>query len=131
MENNVNNIIQPLSEGLICDNPNCDFEDMSIKFSDYKNWINKPCPKCGDNLLTEEDYNEATKLINTVNLINSLTKEELAILESLVDIEKLKVTDLLKDLVNVELSDISKDKVKVTIGTHKGLKIKSIEKWKE
>ena len=46
--------------GIKCDNTKCDYEDMSIKYSDYEAWLNKPCPKCGDNLLTEKDY-EFTK----------------------------------------------------------------------
>ena len=42
--------------GLKCDNPDCDFVDMSIEYEDYKNWVNKPCPKCGAILLTKFDY---------------------------------------------------------------------------
>ena len=43
-------------KGIKCDNPKCDFVDMSVKFEDYKDWVNKPCPKCGANLLTEIDF---------------------------------------------------------------------------
>lgn len=42
--------------GLKCDNPDCDFVDMSIPINDYKKWVNAPCPKCGANLLTKQDY---------------------------------------------------------------------------
>jgi hypothetical protein len=41
-------------KGIKCDN--CDYADMEVPFSDYTNWINKPCPKCGENLLTQQDY---------------------------------------------------------------------------
>lgn len=37
-------------KGIKCDNPECDFKDMSVNFEDYKNWVNRPCPKCGTNL---------------------------------------------------------------------------------
>lgn len=58
--------------GIKCDNPNCDFVDMSVKFENYDKWLNKPCPKCGENLLTEEDYENTKFIINTVNLMNSI-----------------------------------------------------------
>jgi hypothetical protein len=42
--------------GIKCDTPTCDYNDPSVKVEDYKDWVNKPCPKCGGNLLTEQDY---------------------------------------------------------------------------
>lgn len=58
--------------GIKCDNPNCDFVDMSVKFEDYDKWLNKPCPKCGQNLLTKEDYENTKFIIDTVNLMNTI-----------------------------------------------------------
>jgi predicted RNA-binding Zn-ribbon protein involved in translation (DUF1610 family) len=56
--------------GLKCDNPNCDYNDMSIPTSDYKKYVNYPCPKCGANLLTKADY-RSFKIINgLVRVIN-------------------------------------------------------------
>ena len=49
--------------GLKCDNPNCNYKDMSIKVEDYKNWINAPCPRCGESLLTQEQYDETQKFV--------------------------------------------------------------------
>ena len=43
-------------KGIKCDNPNCDYRDDSIKKEDYLSFVNKPCPKCGSNLLTQKDY---------------------------------------------------------------------------
>lgn len=43
-------------EGIQCDNKSCNYEDMSVKSKDYESYIDKPCPKCGSNLLTEADY---------------------------------------------------------------------------
>ena len=43
-------------QGLKCDNPECDFVDLTIPRADYESSIGKPCPKCGESLLTQEDY---------------------------------------------------------------------------
>ena len=62
--------ITSIGGGLKCDNPDCDFSDMSIPTSKYKEYINCPCPKCGANLLTKADY-RASKIINgLVRVIN-------------------------------------------------------------
>jgi ssDNA-binding Zn-finger/Zn-ribbon topoisomerase 1 len=44
-----------LSTGLKCDNPKCDWNE-TIKVEDHKKWIGKPCPKCGEVVLTQQDY---------------------------------------------------------------------------
>jgi len=41
-------------KGLRCDNPKCDYVNDDILFENYV--VGQPCPKCGDNLLTQEDY---------------------------------------------------------------------------
>ncbi len=56
--------------GLKCDNPDCDWIDMSIPIKDYKKWINAPCPKCGSNLLTKQDYKMVKVLNGLVRVIN-------------------------------------------------------------
>lgn len=38
--------------GLKCDNKECDYQDDTIRYEEYKKYINAPCPKCGHNLLT-------------------------------------------------------------------------------
>lgn len=58
--------------GLKCDNPNCNYHDDSISVNDYPNYINKPCPYCGCNLLTEADYKSVKRILKTVNTINRL-----------------------------------------------------------
>jgi hypothetical protein len=54
-------------KGIKCDNPKCDWKDMSIEWIDFdttvKEWLNKPCPKCGANLLTEEDVESTRKML--------------------------------------------------------------------
>lgn len=54
---------------LVCDNPDCDFR-CEIESSKYHEAINAKCPKCGENLLTLEDYNLYLKMIKTVNWVN-------------------------------------------------------------
>lgn len=70
-----NDIVKVIQWGLVCDNPSCDWRDDTIKFKEYKKWINAPCPKCGQNVLTEHDMENALKLnfaIQIVNLKNKL-----------------------------------------------------------
>ena len=38
--------------GLKCDNPSCDYSNPDIPFEQYEQFINCPCPKCGQSLLT-------------------------------------------------------------------------------
>lgn len=59
-------------KGIICDNPGCDYRDDSVEFKDYKAWLNKPCPKCGTNLLTKEDVRTIKRLIRYTKVINFL-----------------------------------------------------------
>lgn len=56
--------------GLKCDNPLCDYIDMSIPVSDYKNLVNAPCPKCGANLLTKGDYRAFKIIRGIIRVIN-------------------------------------------------------------
>ena len=55
-----------------CDNPECDYtvpyEDTSK--DDLSMFVNKPCPKCGENLLTIDDYLQHQTLMKVVNFIN-------------------------------------------------------------
>jgi hypothetical protein len=63
--------------GLQCDSPNCDYEDMSVPFSDYEKSIGKPCPKCGENLLTQEDYDKVIQMVDAAEMLNMFSPEEL------------------------------------------------------
>lgn len=57
--------------GIKCDA--CDYYDMSVKVDEYPKWINKPCPKCGENLLTEADYNNVKMLMEITKIVNKVT----------------------------------------------------------
>lgn len=66
------NALEINMSGLKCDNPTCDYVDMSIDAKDYEKWVNVKCPKCGEILLTEADYNNAKFLLEIVNLGNKI-----------------------------------------------------------
>jgi ssDNA-binding Zn-finger/Zn-ribbon topoisomerase 1 len=56
-----------------CDNPNCDYNipNETKKFDeDISSYVNAPCPKCGENLLTERDYRDSVSLVKKINWIN-------------------------------------------------------------
>ena len=66
-------MVQPITatpKGIKCDNNECDYEDMSVDPADYPNWVNKPCPKCGSNLLTEEDFSLFKGIMEMIDNIN-------------------------------------------------------------
>lgn len=48
--------------GIKCDAPGCGFRDDTVEAAHFEQWLNKPCPKCGANLLTQADY-DLVKLI--------------------------------------------------------------------
>ena len=55
---------------VVCDKLGCDYEEFYSESSLLKTYINKPCPKCGENLLTEKDYKDYQILMGTINFIN-------------------------------------------------------------
>lgn len=58
--------------GIKCDNPNCDYNDMTVRVENYDKWLNKPCPKCGENLLTEKDYESVKMLMSFAESMNNI-----------------------------------------------------------
>lgn len=75
--------------GLKCDNSQCGWSDMTIKFEEYKKYLNSSCPKCGENILTEDDYNETCNIIKSMvvfqkmdsnsiqNIIDRMSEEDM------------------------------------------------------
>ena len=57
-------------QGIKCDTPDCNFEDPTVELENYKNWLNKPCPHCGANLLTQEDMNAVKAMIVLIDALN-------------------------------------------------------------
>lgn len=55
--------------GIKCDNPQCSYHNESVKLEEYPQWIDKPCPICGENLLTKENYDACMIYIDTLTKI--------------------------------------------------------------
>jgi len=111
MEKQPNVIVS--SGGVKCDNKSCDYIDKTATVERYSEYLNKPCPKCGENLLTEEDYNLAQQLNALATFMNSLTQEQI---------------DELNKAQGVELNPKLKNKkVSVTFNAHKSISIDKIE----
>ena len=47
-----------------------DYYDTTVNVKEYKDWVNKPCPKCGSNLLTEADYKTTKNVIFYTTIFN-------------------------------------------------------------
>jgi len=62
--------------GIGCDNKFCDFVDANVTVGELKDWLNKPCPKCDSNLLTEEDYARSQKVLDAYNIAQQMTPEQ-------------------------------------------------------
>lgn len=58
--------------GIKCDNAECNYRDDDVKFEDYHLWVNKPCPLCGSNLLTEKDYKLCKRMMKLNNIFNKI-----------------------------------------------------------
>jgi|SaaInlStandDraft_4_1057021.scaffolds.fasta_scaffold107247_3 hypothetical protein len=56
--------------GIKCDNPSCDYTNEEVALDEYENWLNKPCPCCGENLLTEDDFNTVKLMVAMVQIAN-------------------------------------------------------------
>lgn len=72
--------------GIKCDTQGCDYRDDSVKVEDYSDWLNKPCTKCGGNLLTQADYDNVQTMLAVAKMMNSIfpaptEHEELAALK--------------------------------------------------
>lgn len=75
--------------GIKCDNEACDYRDDSVQFVDYPQWLDKECPNCGDNLLTQEDYDTCLYFINLSKIITERFPE---------GIDEEKVVDMMKSM---------------------------------
>ncbi len=58
---------------IMCDNKECDFKipnESKNPNQDTRHFINHPCPECGENLLTEQDYLMSQKMLRNIDWIN-------------------------------------------------------------
>lgn len=64
-------IIETSQESMVvCDNPDCDFTVPAYLKLNIKRFINVECPHCGENLLTQEDYDKWVALHEVNDFIN-------------------------------------------------------------
>ena len=115
--------------GIKCDNPDCGWRDDTVTYDDYERWLNAPCPKCGENLLTKEDYDNIIGILETIKYVNSLSPEAIEEVYKSVDVEMLKENQLIKDATGLEnLSNANPDELySFTIDSHNGVKISDIK----
>ena len=113
--------------GLVCDNPNCDYKNENVLFEDYSEWLDKPCPKCGENLLTQEDYENARLLHLSIDIVNSLSEEELEFFNKAFQEKGFPDLPIFEDVQDLKFNSTNGN-VLVEVGTHKEIKIKSIKK---
>lgn len=58
--------------GIKCDNKNCNYKNENVRYGEFDAWLNKPCPKCGQNLLTEADFKSMKYLIKITAFLNKI-----------------------------------------------------------
>ncbi len=116
------NIEKVSEDTLKCDNEKCGYVE-SVPMDKWMEYINKPCPKCGENLLTIEDYNNALQVMMMAGFINSLSPEELKEFADGVNVD-----DLPEDLAS-KLKELGEeDSAVMSISTHKKIEISDIKK---
>lgn len=94
-----------------CDNSPCDFIEYMDKI-DPVIWLNKPCPKCSSNLLSEDDYIAYVKYQQAVAAMERLDPSKLS------ELEDLAIDVLEKSGIDTDDVDASID-----ISFHDGIKI--------
>ena len=101
-----NKVVNTSISGIKCDADGCDYRDDDVAVEQYNEWLNKPCPMCGANLLTEED-------LAVVNAFTTITNEVNSLMESL-GIES--PSDAERKVVRVELNGTGFDGMEITDG---------------
>lgn len=119
--------IELASIGLKCDNPVCDWKEETIKVADLKDWINAKCPKCNQNVLTLEDYNNTMLVMATADLLNKFTIEELEEMSKGKTIDDIKLHAMIKDAKGLEHLVNPNELVIMFVGTHKKVTIKEFK----
>lgn len=67
----IRKLIQKEQQSLVvCDNKECDYTVPYSDDDDIIVYVNKPCPKCGQNLLTIQDYIAHKNIMKYINWIN-------------------------------------------------------------
>ncbi len=92
--------IEKEETGLMCDNPNCDWRDETIKDCDYPNWLNQRCPKCDEIVLTQEDNDRYFEFKQFLNLI-----KDIEIPDNDLPTQKYEITTSFHKALNIEINE--------------------------
>lgn len=84
--------------GIQCDNPSCDYEELDNDWGNTaeevlatsESYLNQPCPKCGESLLTPADH-EAVKMLFSLKNLATQTEELLYDGQPVPEEDKVKV----------------------------------------
>lgn len=119
--------IEVITTGLKCDNSTCDWKDTTIPDKETIFWIDAPCPKCGENLLTQQDYDDHVKVLKMVELVNSLDPEELSELVEGLSLEDINlITSMVTGGNSDEITGLNQE-LNMSVETHNGIKVTSIK----
>lgn len=98
-----------VASGIKCDNPECGWRDDNVQSENYSEWLNVPCPKCGCNLLTQEDFDSLDCLRVAADVINSLSVDQLTELAKSIspdELEQMKQSPLFSQINFDELDNV-------------------------
>lgn len=59
--------------GIKCNNPTCSYENKTVLPHEYTFWVNKPCPMCGEIILTKNDFAFYKLLLATTAIANKIS----------------------------------------------------------
>lgn len=114
------------TSGIKCDNQTCDYKDETVGFDEMCEWIDRSCPKCGENLLTKEDYHNVLTVKLAYDLLNGLSEEQLKEIASSFDINKVVESPMFEGAEGVEHLTGPDKLVNIRIDTHKSIKVTNI-----
>ena len=93
-----------LSNSIKCDNPTCNYE-IYLKIENFKDYINKECPKCSYNLLTEDGFDDHSELISQFRELGEFKEVEYSEIKDNTNIIHFGLKDGIFFTDNKELND--------------------------
>jgi hypothetical protein len=104
--------------GIKCDNIECGYLDKESPDENLADWLNVPCPMCGENLLTQEDLDTCLNFDKAIEMINNMSEEEL--------IEFNKTQSQMLISMGIDISEFERQAANIenefTIDIHNGIK---------
>lgn len=115
--------------GLKCDNPSCDWKDETVAIDDYEKWLDKPCPKCGQNVLTQQDLDNAKGILAMMEMVNAMPKEDFDNLAESLNKEGLTAAQLFEGIPGAELLGGDPEGIiTMQVDTHEKIKVVGFKK---